>query len=139
MVIPNKVHIAVQTPAYVFIGLSEIFISVTGLEYAYTKAPPSMKSFVQSLYLFTSAIGSALNEALVPATGDPDIMWMYTGIAVASVIVAGVFYGTFQHYDKQERQMNELDAKDSFAAGKPGHESEDGSQHVPERNVEEKS
>jgi len=33
-----------------------------------------MKSFVQSLYLFTNAIGSALNEALVPATGDPDIV-----------------------------------------------------------------
>lgn len=139
MVIPNRVHIAVQTPAYVFIGLSEIFISVTGLEYAYTKAPPSMKSFVQSLYLFTSAIGSALNEALVPATGDPDILWMYTGIAVASVITAGVFYGTFQHYDKQEREMNELDSRDAFAAGKPGQESEAGSQHAPERNVEEKS
>jgi proton-dependent oligopeptide transporter, POT family len=25
--LPNRVHIAVQTPAYVFIGLSEIFIS----------------------------------------------------------------------------------------------------------------
>lgn len=72
--LPNHVHIVVQTPAYMFIGIAEIFISVTGLEYAYTKAPPSMKSFVQSLYLFTNAIGSALNEALVPATGDPDIM-----------------------------------------------------------------
>lgn len=64
--VPNHVHIAVQTPAYVFIGVSEIFISVTGLEYAYTKAPPSMKSFVQSLYLLTNAFGSALSETLVP-------------------------------------------------------------------------
>lgn len=43
---PNKVHVAVQTPGYLFIGLSEIFASITGLEYAFTKAPTAMKSFV---------------------------------------------------------------------------------------------
>lgn len=126
--LPNHVHIAVQTPAYIFIGLAEIFISgkshreiaspsactdfdaVTGLEYAYTKAPPSMKSFVQSLYLFTSAIGSAISEALVPATGDPAIMWMYTGVCIAAALTGVIFYGIFHHYDAQEAKMNELDA-----------------------------
>jgi POT family proton-dependent oligopeptide transporter len=43
----NRVHVAVQTPAYAFIGLSEILASVTGLEYAFTKAPASMKAFVR--------------------------------------------------------------------------------------------
>lgn len=112
--LPNHVHIAVQTPAYVFIGVSEIFISVTGLEYAYTKSPPSMKSFVQSLYLFTSALGSALNEALVPATTDPEILWMYSGVSVAAFVTAIVFYATFRHYDQQEQQMNELDANEAY-------------------------
>ena len=123
--LPNHVHIVVQTPAYVFIGLAEIFISVTGLEYAYTKAPPSMKSFVQSLYLFTNAIGSAIGEALVPASGDPAIMWMYTGISVASFVTAIVFWFLFHHYDKQEEAMNELDAR-SYSE-KTGQESEHGS------------
>ncbi|KAK4495971.1 hypothetical protein PRZ48_013239 [Zasmidium cellare] len=112
--LPNHVHIAVQTPAYVFIGVSEIFISVTGLEYAYTKSPPSMKSFVQSLYLLTNALGSALNEALVPATGDPDILWMYTGISCAAFATAIIFWFTFHHYDQQEQQMNELDAEEAY-------------------------
>ena len=43
---PNAIHVAVQTPGYLLIALAEIFASITGLEYAFTKAPASMKSFV---------------------------------------------------------------------------------------------
>ena len=107
--LPNNVHIAIQTPAYVFIGLSEIFISVTGLEYAYTKAPVSMKSFVQSMYLFTSAFGSALNETLVPVLVDPKFLWMYTGIACFAFATGIAFYAIFRHYDKDEEKMYALD------------------------------
>lgn len=107
--LPNHVHIAVQSPAYIFIGLSEIFISVTGLEYAYTKAPPSMKSFVQSIYLFTNAFGSALNEALVPVLVDPKFLWMYTGIACFAAGTGVVFYILFRHYDALEEKMYDLD------------------------------
>jgi proton-dependent oligopeptide transporter, POT family len=107
--LPNNVHIVIQTPAYVFIGISEIFISVTGLEYAYTKAPASMKSFVQSLYLFTNAFGSALNEALVPVLVDPKILWMYAGVGIFSFCTAFVFYAIFRHYDRDEEKMYALD------------------------------
>ncbi|KZZ93875.1 Oligopeptide transporter [Moelleriella libera RCEF 2490] len=107
--LPNNIHVAVQTPAYVFIGISEIFISVTGLEYAYTKAPPSMKSFVQSLYLFTNAFASAIAEALVPVAKNPKFIWMYTGVGVAAFITGCVFWLTFHHYDAQEEAMYALD------------------------------
>jgi len=107
--LPNNIHVAVQAPAYVFIGVSEIFISVTGLEYAYTKAPPSMKSFVQSLYLFTNAFGSAISEGLVPVAEDPKFTWMYTGIAVSAAITGTLFWFLFRHYDAQEEAMYELD------------------------------
>ncbi|KAH8429083.1 peptide MFS transporter [Aspergillus melleus] len=109
----NDVHIAIQTPAYVFIGLSEIFASVSGLEYAYTKAPPSMKSFVQSMYLLTNAFGSAIAEALTPAAFDPAIMWMFVGLACASFIAGIVFWLVFHHLNAQEDEMNALDADDS--------------------------
>lgn len=107
--VPNRIHIAVQSPAYVFIGLAEIFISVTGLEYAYTKAPPTMKSFVQSLYLFTNAFGSALSEALVAVSVDPKFTWMYTGVACFAFAVAIVFWFLFHHYDNDEDKMYDLD------------------------------
>lgn len=108
----NNIHIAIQTPAYVFIGVSEIFASVSGLEYAYTKAPPSMKSFVQSMYLLTNAFGSALAEALTPAAFDPAIMWMFVGLAGASFLVGIIFWFIFHHLNAQEDDMNALDAED---------------------------
>ncbi|KAF4449661.1 POT family proton-dependent oligopeptide transporter [Fusarium albosuccineum] len=107
--LPNNVHIAIQTPAYIFIGISEIFISVTGLEYAYTKAPPTMKSFVQSLYLFTNAFGSAISEGLVSVAINPKFLWMYTGVGISSAITGCVFYVIFRHYDGEEDKMYDLD------------------------------
>ncbi|KAJ6098544.1 hypothetical protein N7467_000079 [Penicillium canescens] len=110
----NQVHIAIQTPAYVFIGVSEIFASVSGLEYAYTKAPPSMKSFVQSMYLLTNAFGSAIAEALTPAAFDPAIMWMFVGLACASFVCGLIFYMVFHHLNAKEDDMNALDADDDM-------------------------
>ncbi|KAM5355062.1 hypothetical protein ACJ41O_001708 [Fusarium nematophilum] len=107
--LPNNIHIAVQAPAYIFIGLAEIFISVTGLEYAYTKAPPTMKSFVQSLYLFTNAFGSAISEALVSVAVNPKFLWMYTGVGISSFVTGCIFYFIFRHYDQDEDKMYDLD------------------------------
>ncbi|KAF2650184.1 peptide transporter PTR2-A [Lophiostoma macrostomum CBS 122681] len=105
----NHIHIASQTGAYMLIGISEIFASVTGLEYAYTKAPPNMKSFVQSMYLLTNAFGSAISEALNPVLYDPKIQWMYTGLAVASFVAGCLIWIIFHHLNATEEQMNALD------------------------------
>jgi POT family proton-dependent oligopeptide transporter len=105
----NKIHIAAQTGAYILIGLSEIFASVTGLEYAYTKAPPSMKSFVQSMYLLTNAFGSAISEALNPVLYDPAIQWMFVGLAVSSFIAGCLIWIMFHHLNATEDAMNALD------------------------------
>jgi proton-dependent oligopeptide transporter, POT family len=107
----NNIHIAIQTPAYMFIGVSEIFASVTGLEYAYMKAPPSMKSFVQSMYLLTNAFGYAIGEAFIPLVGDPKIMWLFIGLCVGSFCVGLLFFGLFWKLDRLEDEMNSLDAK----------------------------
>lgn len=108
---PNNIHIAIQTPAYMFIGISEIFASVTGLEYAYMKAPPSMKSFVQAMYLLTNAFGYAIGEAFTPLVGDPEILWLFTGLCVGSFCVGVLFWVLFHKYDEMEDVVNSLDAK----------------------------
>ncbi|KAJ4372444.1 peptide transporter ptr2 [Neocucurbitaria cava] len=106
----NNIHIASQTGAYMLIGISEIFASVTGLEYAYTKAPPSMKSFVQSMFLLTNAFGSAISEALNPLLYDPAIQWMFVGLAVSSFVAGCLIWILFHHLNATEEAMNMLDS-----------------------------
>ncbi|TGO54168.1 hypothetical protein BCON_0111g00110 [Botryotinia convoluta] len=108
---PNNVHFAIQIPAYVLIGISEIFASVTGLEYAYTKAPASMKSFVQAMFLLTNAFGFAICQAFIPLVGNPTILWMFVGLACGSFGAGIVFWICYHKLDDQEDELNSLDAK----------------------------
>jgi proton-dependent oligopeptide transporter, POT family len=44
---PNApINVWSQAGAYILVGLAEIMASITGLEYAYTKAPANMRSLV---------------------------------------------------------------------------------------------
>ncbi|CAF1586119.1 unnamed protein product [Rotaria sp. Silwood1] len=96
----NNITVAWQIPAYFFIAISEIFASVTGLEYAFTQAPHSMKSIVMSLFLFTSAFGSILNIALVPVSDDPKLLWMYAALAIQAFVFGVIFYFVFRNDHK---------------------------------------
>jgi hypothetical protein len=58
---PSSLNVWIQVPPYVFIAVSEIFASISGLEYAYNKAPARMKSVVQAFYLLMVAFGNAIN------------------------------------------------------------------------------
>ena len=111
-----------RSPAYLFIGLGEIFLNVTGLEYAYTKAPPGMKSFVQSLYLFTNAFAAALAEALVSVSKDPQILWMYTGVGCFCAVTGVVFWVLFHKLDAAEDEMNQLGKDDAVLVRGKEHE-----------------
>ncbi|ODQ49734.1 di/tri peptide transporter 2 [Saitoella complicata NRRL Y-17804] len=109
--VPNNVNVWLQIPAYVLIAFSEIFASITGLEYAFTKAPPSMKSFIMSMFLLTNAFGAAINIGLSTVAVDPKLVWMYTGISAACAIAGAVFWLSFRHYNKIEDEMNALEGK----------------------------
>ncbi|KAK8242245.1 peptide transporter PTR2-A [Phyllosticta capitalensis] len=98
----NQVHVLVQTPAYLLLGVSEILASVTGLEWAFTQAPASMKSFIMSLFLLTTALGAMLGALASPWARDPLLVWLYAGLAVACVATAGVFWKLFKKYNDDD-------------------------------------
>ncbi|KAH8696354.1 oligopeptide transporter [Talaromyces proteolyticus] len=87
--VPNQVSIYVQAPAYMLIATSEILAAVAGIEYAYTKAPASMKSLVMAVYLTTTSVGALLAVAVSPLTVDPKLVWMYITLSMGP-LMAGV-------------------------------------------------
>jgi POT family proton-dependent oligopeptide transporter len=96
------------TGVYVLIAISEIFASVTTLEYAFTKAPKNMRSLVQSVQLFTTAFSAALAQAFTPLTADPHLVWNYGSVAIISFATGILFWFTYRGMDKQEDQLNML-------------------------------
>ncbi|GAA5798404.1 hypothetical protein HPULCUR_003806 [Helicostylum pulchrum] len=89
---PYPISAGYQIPSYIFTAFSEIFAAITGLEYAYKKAPESMKSIVMALFLFTNCVASILGFALVSVAVDPKVLWMYAGISVACFICTILVY-----------------------------------------------
>ncbi|ORY19533.1 POT family-domain-containing protein [Clohesyomyces aquaticus] len=98
----------VQVFPYGLIGMSEVLASITKLEYAYTKAPTNMRSTVQGLALFTSAVSAALGQALVGLSEDPLLVWNYGSVAVVAMLGAIGFWFTFRQADKEEDALNNL-------------------------------
>ncbi|KAL2835682.1 POT family-domain-containing protein [Aspergillus pseudoustus] len=106
---PAPINVWVQTVPYVLIAFSEIFTSITGFEYAYTKAPRNMKSLVQSLYLFSNAISAALQQAFTALSADPLLKWNYGFVAVLAFFGGTAFYYTHRQFDQEEDRLNQLE------------------------------
>ncbi|KAF3031585.1 hypothetical protein E8E11_000709 [Didymella keratinophila] len=106
--VPPPLTVWVQAPAYLLIAFSEIFASITGLEYAYTKAPKNMRSLVTGVFWFTHAFSSAIAQAFVPLAADPLLVWMYVTIAILTFLGWGAFWWTFRALDKENDSLDKL-------------------------------
>jgi POT family proton-dependent oligopeptide transporter len=104
----SPISVWAVTGVYVLIAISEIFASVTTLEYAFTKAPKNMRSLVQAVQLFTTAFSAALAQAFTPLTADPHLVWNYGSVAIISFVTGIIFWFTYRGMDKQEDQLNML-------------------------------
>lgn len=100
------------------IAFSEIFASITGLEYAFTKAPKNMRSLVMSIFLFQNAISSAISQAFVSLSADPLLVWLYTTVAILAFLGGVGFWFAHKDLDKQEDVLNALPESEYKGRGK---------------------
>ncbi len=84
-----RLSILWQLVPYVILTAAEVLISVTGLEFAYTQAPRSMKSTLMSFWLLTVFAGNLLTaavEKMNPFGAAPGFLF-YAGLMFAVAIV----------------------------------------------------
>ena len=83
------ISIAWQIFAFMLLTAGEILISITGLSYAYSQSPPSMKSTIMACWLLTVTLGNVLVSVIqtnIKGGGffaqfhGADFFWLFTGI-----------------------------------------------------------
>ncbi len=99
------VSIGWQMLAYLIITISEIFVSVSVLEFTYTQAPSALKSIVSSFSLLTVALGQIIvivvnslynteNQSI-----DAGYFWIFVALMFATAIL---FYLVNRSYKEED-------------------------------------
>lgn len=87
-----KINVMWQFFPYLVITMAEVMISITGLEFAYTQAPRSMKSSVMSIWLLTVFFGNLITAYVSKVNFFPVAS---TGYFMFFAILMAVFAGVF--------------------------------------------
>ena len=84
-----KITFLWQVIPYIFLTTGEVLVSVTGLEFAYTQAPRSMKSTIIGFWYLTVTLGNLLVAALSPLLERSlaTLFWTFAVLMVAAAIV----------------------------------------------------
>lgn len=110
---PNSVHMLWLIPQFVVITAAEVMFSVTGLEFAFTQAPLSMKSVLQACWLLTVAFGNLIVVVIAEARLVESQAIEFFLFAVLMFVVMGIFILMAMRY-KYVNNDEESD-NDSFA------------------------
>ncbi|KAE8312860.1 POT family-domain-containing protein [Aspergillus transmontanensis] len=106
---PYSVNFLSILPIYVLTALSEITAFLSSMEYAYTKAPRSMKSLVASVNLLLCALGSLLGLAISPTSKKPQILVQFACLSGIMFLAAILVYVLFSKYNKVDEKMNQIE------------------------------
>jgi len=102
-----------QLLAYLLLTSAEVMVSITCLEFSYTQAPRTMKSFVMSLYMAAIALGNLFTSAVNFLIENPDgssrlagasYFWFFAGLMLMTALG---FVWHSRHYREQSYLQEE--------------------------------
>jgi POT family proton-dependent oligopeptide transporter len=112
----DPLSIVWQMLPYAFLTFGEVLVSATGLEFAYSQAPPAMKGVIMSFWNLTVTIGNlwvllantaVRNEGVISSVKSTGIsvtafqMFFFAGFALVAALAFGFYakrYRVTDHY-----------------------------------------
>jgi POT family proton-dependent oligopeptide transporter len=110
----DPVSVAWQVLPYALLTFGEVLVSATGLEFAYSQAPASMKGVIMAFWYLSVTVGnlwvllvnaSVRNDAVmsqIAATGLSQNAFLMFFFAVFALVVAAVFAAYARRYQMQD-------------------------------------
>ncbi|QGQ26477.1 POT family MFS transporter [Gimesia benthica] len=92
----NPPHILWQAIPYLVLTSAEVMVSITCLEFSYTQAPKSMKSFIMSLFFLSMTVGNLLtagvNEVIMVDEESSYLegaryFWFFSGLMLVAAVL----------------------------------------------------
>lgn len=90
---------------YFVLTVGEVLFSATGLEFAFSQAPASMRSTITSLWNLTTTVGNFLVVLVVAVTVDytaADRFYLFAGLMLAVAVVFGIFSVFYKYKNLEE-------------------------------------
>ena len=102
----TKLNVMWQFFPYLIITVAEVMISITGLEFAYTQAPRSMKSTIMSIWLLTVFFGNLITAYVAKVNFFPVAS---TGYFMFFAVLMTVFSFIFMYMGSQYKSKNYME------------------------------
>jgi POT family proton-dependent oligopeptide transporter len=114
----DAVSIAWQVLPYALLTFGEVLVSATGLEFAYSQAPASMKGVIMSFWYLAVTIGNlwvllvnagVRNEALIARIGESGLsvpafqMFFFAGFALLAALAFGLYARRYREVDNYRK------------------------------------
>ncbi len=89
----DKLHALWQAGPYLIMTTAEVLVSVTGLEFAYTQAPRTMKSTIMGFWLLCVTGGNVLVAFLAPLQAKyplSQFFWIFAALMAGAAVIFAV-------------------------------------------------
>ncbi|EXJ62470.1 hypothetical protein A1O7_02907 [Cladophialophora yegresii CBS 114405] len=130
---PAIISILYQAPIYLLVAISEILVSITSMEYAFTKAPKNMRSMIQAFALLMGALANLIGEGFLWLARDPFLVWNYGLMGVVAFVAGCMFWWCNKELDWEDEGLSPVAHVGIRSAERTGQNEEHGSEFKPER------